>query len=102
MKKRKTPLQQMWETIVAENLRTMKLYEIALEIDHEGTHNYFGARPYIKAMMTLTDLTDTYGQDSAVSIVLYFLANSQTWRGSFARLVKAELNKRLKEFRDGK
>ena len=52
---------------------------------------YFGAVPYLEAMRTLISINDDYGADSAKSIVLYFLANANTWRGPVARRVKAEL-----------
>jgi hypothetical protein len=57
---------------------------------------YFGAKPYLDAMLTLDKVTDDYGMDSGKSIVTYFLGNAQTWRGDVARIVKAELNKRIK------
>lgn len=71
--------------------KTRSLHEIAREIQREWHNPYFGAAPYIKAMWRLDKITDNYGQDSAESIVLYFLANAQTWRGDIARRVKAEL-----------
>lgn len=49
------------------------------------------ARPYVIAMRSLHSLDDMYGADSAKSVVLYFLANAQSWRGETARRVKAEL-----------
>ena len=39
---------------------------------------------------------DKYGCDDADSIVIYFLANAQTWRGAKARAIKGELNAMLK------
>lgn len=68
------------------------LYEIANDIRKDwGTKMYFGAKPYVQAMGTLTNISDNYGMDSAKSIVLYFLANAGTWRGDKAREVKKEL-----------
>jgi hypothetical protein len=58
---------------------------------------YFGAVPYLEAMHTMDKITDNYGLDSGRSIVLYFLANAQTWRGEVAKAVKLELNKRVKK-----
>lgn len=57
---------------------------------------YFGAVPYLQAMSTLDKISDSYGCDSASSIVNYFLANAQTWRGETAKRVKAELNAMVK------
>ena len=52
----------------------------------------YAAKPYLEAMASLDKITDTYICDSAVSVVLYFLANATTWRGDAARRIKAELN----------
>jgi CRISPR/Cas system-associated exonuclease Cas4 (RecB family) len=49
------------------------------------------AKPYLNAMRGLTDMTSTYGCESAKGIVLYFLCNANSWRGETARRVKAEL-----------
>ena len=52
---------------------------------------YFGAVPYLQAMKTLTSIKEDYYADSAQSVVIYFLANANTWRGEVARRVKKEL-----------
>lgn len=57
---------------------------------------YFGAVPYLDALGQLRSLPDQYGVEDAATQVRYFLANASTWRGETARLVKAELNRRLK------
>lgn len=57
---------------------------------------YFGAVPYLDAMATMGKVTDSYGYDSGESVVLYFLANAQSWRGEVAKRVKAELKAMLK------
>ena len=57
---------------------------------------YFGAVPYLDAMFSLESVDDDYGYDSGRSVVAYFLANASTWRGETAKLVKAELNRRIK------
>jgi len=81
---------------------TRPLYKIAQEIgtDWKATAKngkiYFGAVPYLNAMLTLDKITDNYGFDSGRSIVAYFLANAQTWKGETARRVKKELNAMLK------
>jgi len=67
------------------------LHVIAREISADWTRPYFGAVPYIRAMRELGDISEDYGQDSARSIVLYFLANAGTWRGDTAKRVKREL-----------
>lgn len=57
---------------------------------------YFGAKPYLAAMTQMQTVNDNYGMDSGKSIVLYFLSNATTWKGDIARIVKKELNKRVK------
>ena len=72
------------------------LSEIAREIRKDWTKPYFGAKPYLDAMSTLNSVNDNYGMDSGRSIVIYFLANAQTWKGPVARQIKVELNAMLK------
>ena len=68
------------------------LYQIANDIRKDwGAKMYFGAKPYVQAMGTLTSIDQNYGMDSAKSIVIYFLANAGTWRGDKAREIKKEL-----------
>lgn len=67
------------------------LYEIAREIRKDWKIPYFGAVPYLDALASLSLVTDKYYADDAKSIVLYFLANAQTWKGEVARRVKKEL-----------
>jgi len=68
---------------------------IAAEISADWQKPYFAAVPYLQAMRTLGSINDNYGYDSGDSIVRYFLANAQTWRGDTARRVKAELKAML-------
>lgn len=68
-----------------------KISEIAREISANWEKPYFGAVPYLQAMMTLGDISENYGQDSGESIVLYFLSNAKTWRGETAKRIKSEL-----------
>lgn len=67
------------------------IYVIANEIRRDWKKVYFGAVPYLDAMDSLDKITDRYGEDSAKSIVLYFLSNAAQWRGETAKRVKAEL-----------
>ena len=69
--------------------RTIKA--VATEIYKTWKAPYFGARPYLLAMMSLTDRTSMYGCEDAKGIVAYFLSNATTWRGEDARRIKAEL-----------
>ena len=65
---------------------------IAAEIRKDWKKPYFGAVPYLNAMMCLDKITDNYGFDSGKMIVLYFLGNAGTWKGETARRIKKELN----------
>jgi hypothetical protein len=67
------------------------LFTISVDIRKDWKKPYFGAVPYINAMGSLDDITDSYGYDSGRSVVLYFLANAGTWKGDVARRIKKEL-----------
>lgn len=71
------------------------LCSIAQEIYSDWKKPYFGAVPYIEAMKQLDQIDGTYYMDSAESVVMYFLANAQTWRGEKAREIKKELKSML-------
>ena len=77
-------------------ITTRPLSVIAGEIARDWKSVYFGARPYLAAMMSLDTMRDMYGVESASSIVNYFLANAKTWRGPVAKATKLELNRMLK------
>ena len=80
-----------------ETKKVRPLSEIAREIHSDwGNKTYFGAKPYLSAMMCLNSVNDNYGLDSGDMIVRYFLANASTWRGETAKRVKAELKSMLK------
>ena len=74
-----------------------KIHEIASEILQDWKKPYFGAIHYIEAMLQLNTIHDDYYLDTAESVVIYFLANAQTWRGETAKRIKAELREMLKE-----
>jgi hypothetical protein len=78
------------------NTTTRPIYEIAKEIRSDWKNVYFGAVPYLEAMLQLDKVEDSYGYDSASSIVLYFLGNASSWRGETAKRVKAELKSMIK------
>lgn len=92
----KTPKMNEEESMINEQ-ETRPLYEIAAEIKADWKNVYFGAKPYLDAMMTLDSIDDNYMFDSGRSIVAYFLANAQTWRGETAKRIKKELNSMLKK-----
>jgi hypothetical protein len=75
---------------------TRPIHEIAQEIRSDWKNVYFGAKPYLGAMRHLDSVEDTFYDDDARSVIAYFLANAQTWRGETAKHVKLELKKLLK------
>lgn len=72
-------------------MQVRSINTIAREIKRDWAKPYFGAVPYLDAMLSLDSVSDKYGWDSGESIVRYFLANAGTWRGETAKRVKAEL-----------
>jgi hypothetical protein len=78
---------------------SMSLRQLALEVNYDPAWSKkppYGAVPYLEAMCQLDSVNDYYYADDGRSIVLYFLANAQSWRGEVARAVKAELKSRVK------
>lgn len=75
---------------------TRPIYEIADEIRRDWKKPYFGAVPYLDAMGSLDAVTDSFYEDSAKSVLVYFLANASTWKGETARRVKAEIKALIK------
>lgn len=84
------------EEVIAE-LPTMNVSGIAATVRRDWQNVYFGAKPYLAAMLTMDKVTDQYGADPGTNIVNYFLSNAQTWKGPVARAVKLELKQRLKQ-----
>ena len=72
-------------------MNTRPIHEIAADIRRLWKKPYFGASPYLRAMLLLDDINSRYGLDSARDIIVYFLANASTFRGEEARKLKAEL-----------
>ncbi len=81
-----------------EDLANKTLDTIARLVREDWKKVYFGAVPYLDAMATLIKIEDNYMLDSGASIVNYFLANANTWKGPVARAIKAELKKRVDRF----
>jgi hypothetical protein len=82
-------------TLIKPKAMARPLHKIAQEIQKDWKKPYFGAVPYINAMTALDSIEDNYYFDTARSIVSYFLANANTWRGETAKRVKAELKAML-------
>ena len=74
-----------------------ELSQIAVLIRKQWPGMYFGAVPYVEAMRSMKSIDEEYGDDSGRSIVNYFLGNAKTWKGEYARAVKAKLNDMLKK-----
>ena len=79
-----------------------EIHEIAREIsdtwvDKKGNpaKARWCADAYLMPMFDLGTMDDRYGCDSAVSVVLYFLANAAQFRGADARRLKQELRAQL-------
>ena len=72
--------------------------EIAKEIKAVWKNVYFGAEPYLNAMLEINSIDKhaKYWHDTAEEIVPYFLANATYWRGEDARRIKAELKSMIK------
>lgn len=71
--------------------------QIAKDIKSTWLNVYFGAVPYLEALLTLdtTNPNALYHHDKAGDVARYFLANAQTFRGADARALKAELKSLL-------
>ena len=76
--------------------KARSLSKIAQEIKKDWRNVYFGAKPYLAAMMQLDSVNDNFGFDSGRSVVAYFLGNASTWRGEKAKEIKKELKAMLK------
>lgn len=77
--------------MTATNVRP--IHVIAREIRNEWKNVYFGAVPYLAAMSNLSGINDNYLNDSAKSVIIYFLGNASGFRGPKAKELKAELKK---------
>jgi hypothetical protein len=71
--------------------QTRPLSAIARDIGQHWHNVSPYAAPYLEAMRSLGSIESNYFQDSAESIVLYFLSNASAFRGPEARRIKAEL-----------
>ena len=76
------------------HIRTLS--EIAQEIKKDWKPVNYAARPYLWAMGSFSTIDDSFGLDSARSVVLYFLSNASSWRVEVAKRVKLELKAHLK------
>lgn len=72
-------------------MSTRNLSEIASEIRKDWVKLSPHAEPYLDAMSELSSVNGNYYSDSGDTIVRYFLANANAWRGETARRIKSEL-----------
>ena len=82
---------------IAHAPRTLSVIarEIIADYPKAGNENH-PAGAYVIPMASLDKMGDTYGAESADSIIRYALSNLTGWRGETARRVKAELKGMLK------
>ena len=78
-------------------METRPIYQIAQDIKDAWKNPSPYALAYLDPMLTLNSIDDHYYFDDARSIVLYFLANAQGFRGEKARQLKQELKDLLKK-----
>jgi hypothetical protein len=71
------------------------IYLIANEIRREWKNVNYAAQPYLSAMLLLSSVNDSYGYDSASSVIRYFLSNASGFRGEKAKELKNELKSLL-------
>lgn len=69
--------------------------EIAKEIKKLWVKPYFGAMPYIDAMLSLKTVQDKFHYDTAEDILVRFLCNAMRWRGADARRLKQDIKNHL-------
>lgn len=61
-----------------------------------GVENvHYSAKPYLMALQNVNNIRDKYINDSAESLILYFLGNAKTFKGEDAKRLKAELKAHL-------
>lgn len=70
--------------------------EIARDIKREWLKVSPAAFPYLQAMLELRTKEDKYIFETADEIVLRFLCNASSFKGEYARVLKAELKEAIK------
>lgn len=82
-------------TALALQLPTAPIAQLANLVRRDWKNISPHAVPYLRVMGQLSSVDDNYLAEDGRSIVLYFLSNAGAWRGETARLVKAELKRRV-------
>ena len=85
------------DTVPLPDYSSMPLHQIAREVRKAWPKLSPHAKPYLDAMGSLEKITDNFITDTGSSVVAYFLANAQSFRGETAKAIKKELNKRLND-----
>jgi hypothetical protein len=85
---------------LADELKGKKLFEIAQTVirDHRETGQKvnFALKPWLDALGSISEITDSYGAESGRTVIAYFLSNASQYKGATAKAVKAELKRRNK------
>lgn len=92
-----TFLRANFKDLFEEICESRSISDIAREIRKDWKPVNYAAVPYLSAMSGLDKITDTYGADSAKTVVSYFLGNAASWKGETAKRIKLELKALLKE-----
>ena len=72
------------------------IHKIARDIQKDwGDKVHYAAKPYLKAMHSMSAASDNYGMDSGHGVVARFLGNASSYRGPNARQHKADLKAHL-------
>lgn len=77
------------------------LHEIGADIRKNWQKVSYAAEPYLEALERMNDISDNYGLEQGVFVVLYFLNNARGWRGPEAKRIKAELNQMVEAYNRG-
>lgn len=77
------------------DIQTCTISVLFRMVRKDWKNTYFGAVPYIDALLCCQSLDSMYGVETARDLIPYFLANANTWRGDVARMIKKELKRRL-------
>lgn len=70
--------------------------EIAQDIYLAWKPVNYAAKPYLEAMLSINKITDMYMNDTARSVVTYFLGNARSFQGPTAKKLKDELKALMK------
>jgi hypothetical protein len=99
MAKKMSETDQAQYDMAAEMLNKMpSVGEVARFIARAWPNVWFGAVPYLQAMASGTSFEpgESYIAEDQKTMVLYFLANAQTWKGPVAKATKDFLKAKYK------